>query len=40
VIESKDEYKKRGPFPSPDKADAFLLCFHNPKIQEPNIRQL
>jgi len=28
VIESKDEYKKRG-FPSPDKADAFLLTFYD-----------
>jgi len=27
VIESKDEYKKRG-FPSPDMADAFLLAFY------------
>jgi len=33
VIESKEEYKKRG-FRSPDKADAFLLCFYErkPKI--------
>jgi len=29
VVESKKDYKKRG-FPSPDKADSFLLCFHNP----------
>lgn len=29
VVESKKDYKGRG-FPSPDKADAFLLCFHNP----------
>lgn len=28
VIESKDEYKKRG-FPSPDMADAFLLAFYD-----------
>jgi len=30
VVESKDDYKKRG-FPSPDKADAFLLAFYEPK---------
>jgi hypothetical protein len=29
VIESKDDYKKRG-FRSPDMADAFLLTFYNP----------
>jgi hypothetical protein len=29
VVESKDDYKSRG-FPSPDDADAFLLCFYNP----------
>jgi len=29
VVESKKDYKARG-FPSPDMADAFLLCFHNP----------
>jgi hypothetical protein len=29
VVESKDDYKKRG-FRSPDDADAFLLCFYNP----------
>jgi hypothetical protein len=28
-VESKDDYKGRG-FRSPDEADAFLLCFHNP----------
>ncbi len=28
-VESKDDYKARG-FRSPDEADAFLLCFHNP----------
>lgn len=27
VIESKESYRKRG-FPSPDMADAFLLCFY------------
>jgi hypothetical protein len=36
VIESKDEYKKRG-FRSPDQADAFLLTFHNPKITTPKL---
>ncbi len=30
VVESKDEYKKRG-FRSPDVADAFLLTFYKPK---------
>jgi len=29
VVESKKDYKGRG-FPSPDMADAFLLCFYNP----------
>jgi len=29
VVETKDEYKKRG-FSSPDKADAMLLCFYEP----------
>lgn len=29
-VESKDIYKKRG-FRSPDKADALLLCFYQPK---------
>lgn len=29
-VESKDIYKKRG-FKSPDKADALLLCFYQPK---------
>lgn len=28
-VESKDDYKARG-FRSPDEADAFLLCFHEP----------
>lgn len=30
VIESKEEYRKRG-FPSPDKADGFLLTFYDPQ---------
>lgn len=30
AVESKDIYKKRG-FRSPDKADALLLCFYEPK---------
>lgn len=29
VVESKDDYKKRG-FKSPDKADAALLCYYEP----------
>jgi len=33
VIESKDDYKSRG-FPSPDYADAFLLCFYNRKVKK------
>lgn len=31
VIESKEDYKKRGSFQSPDMADAFLLCFYDRK---------
>ena len=28
-VESKDDYKKRG-YRSPDKADAFIMCFYMP----------
>lgn len=38
VIESKEDYKKRGGFKSPDMADAFLLCFYDRKPEgEPYI---
>lgn len=37
VVESKGDYKKRLGGKSPDFADAFLLCFYNPK---PNKRKL
>lgn len=30
IVESKDDYKARG-FRSPDEADAFILCYYNPK---------
>jgi hypothetical protein len=33
VVESKESYKKRFRNKSPDKADAFLLCFYNPTEQ-------
>jgi len=39
AVESKDDYKARG-FRSPDEADAFLLCFHNPRIALPLIGRL
>lgn len=38
-VESKDDYKKRG-YPSPDEADATILCFYNKQIAIPNIRFL
>jgi len=38
-VESKDDYKKRG-YPSPDEADATILCFYNKQISIPNIRFL
>lgn len=31
VVESKDDYKQRHGSKSPDDADAFLLCFYDPK---------
>ena len=30
-VESKDEYKKRTGRRSPDKADALILCFYQPR---------
>jgi len=38
VLESKDEYKKRG-FPSPDMADAFLLAFYERTADDVYIGQ-
>jgi phage terminase large subunit len=35
-VESKDDYKKRG-FPSPDDADATILCFYTPPNQIPEL---
>jgi phage terminase large subunit len=41
VVESKESYKKRTGFKSPDMADSFLLCFYNQKPKkEPRIRRL
>ena len=31
VVESKDDYKKRG-YRSPDKADGLLLAFYSPEV--------
>lgn len=38
MVESKDDYKKRYSS-SPDKADAFLLCFYNPRKSKSNRRK-
>ena len=39
VVESKDDYKKRG-FRSPDFADALLLCFYQPEEEYFNVEVL